>query len=153
MSLYESILVPVDFSEASIEGASRGLALARAFGAGVTLLHVIDIRYLSLAPSYLGEAAPLHDQRLRQTAEERLDHLVASLDTAGVEVSRVIEFGIPGDVILDRMETGEADLAVMGSRGRTGFQRAVLGSQAEYVIRRAGIPVLVVHAPPREKES
>lgn len=143
------ILVPVDFSECSRRGLERALRLAEAFGAAVTVLHAWQIPVYA-APELMvgpteGEALPDH---VRRQARRALDDLLrVTPRPPALRLSIALEVGEPTQVILAGVEAGGYDLVVMGTHGRTGLDRLVMGSIAEKVVRRASCPVLTVRVP------
>ena len=142
---YRRILVPIDFSPPSHEAAQRALDIARRFGAEVAFLHVVDSRYADISASKIVTPPMPDEKHLRKIAEERLETFLA---TEGVTTSaREIRMGIPSEEILADIGELGPDLVVMGTHGRTGVKRALLGSQCEQVVRRCPVPVLVVHGP------
>jgi nucleotide-binding universal stress UspA family protein len=143
--LFKRILVPLDYSEPSREALKTAVYLADQLHASITCLHVIDIRYTATVPAYLVEPAPDATSALRESAQQRLDAMVEEL-APNRDVKVFVEVGVPSEGILDHAHAASIDLIVMGSHGRTGLKRAVLGSQAELTVRRSPVPVLVVHA-------
>lgn len=141
------ILVPDDFSEASRHALAYAATLARALGARLTVLHVgPPIPAVTWAvPDITAQQAALWTEVLaarEQDAHRSLAHDVAPLSDLGVEP--LFREGEPSDVIVDVAGTVGADLIVMGSHGRTGLRRALLGSVAERTARHAACPVLIV---------
>jgi nucleotide-binding universal stress UspA family protein len=138
---FTNALVPVDFSAGSHLAIEQATALVRPGGSGITLLHVVE------APvRYAGEAYELEFLRdLDKAASASLDVIAAKLRTrVDVPVTVRIRIGYAGAQILSLLEDDPTfDLVVMGSHGRTGLKRALLGSVAEKVIRHAPCPVLV----------
>jgi nucleotide-binding universal stress UspA family protein len=151
MSDYQSILVALDFTDPSHEAAVCALDLARRLGGSVTFLHVIDSRYLSMAPPALVEAPALQEERLRKVAHQRLERTLADLPGDAVSKELVVRTGVPSDEIIAEVTARSPDLLVMGSHGRRGLKRAILGSQAEAVMRRTQVPTLIVHS--REEDG
>jgi nucleotide-binding universal stress UspA family protein len=145
----KDILVPVDFSEGAAEALSYAYALAEPFGARVHLLHVWEMPHWG-GPELLvqipgGQSEYLRD-RIRQDAEEslaRLSKQVAKPD--GVTLTTALSVG---DARLEIVRTAreDFDLLIMGTHGRRGLSRLLLGSVAEYVVRHSPCPVLVVRA-------
>jgi nucleotide-binding universal stress UspA family protein len=140
------ILCPVDFSDHSRRALEHAALLARWYGASIRVLHVHT--FVPPPPSRLpGWARP------RLTDEERAHYLKEMRDLAAPALGSGAEPGlslVEGDPIVEILETAaaeRADLIVMGTHGRGGFQRLVLGSLTEKVLRRASCPVLTV--PPR----
>lgn len=143
MSLYQRILVPVDGSESSKRALAAALQIAQAGGGRIRVLHDID-EIAPLSP-YSHPSATIKEVRAK--ANEMADGAVATCEAAGVSADRrVVE--APGrrlgDVVADEVKAWEADLVVIGTHGRHGLQRLLLGSGAEQVLRLAPVPVLVV---------
>jgi nucleotide-binding universal stress UspA family protein len=145
-------LCPIDFSAVSSQAVEQAVVLARQSGARLTALHVFrsvmpatGLTELDAATSQVIEPADLqalHD-RVADACRPALD--------AGVAVDIVVIGGAPVEVILDQAAALPADLIVMGTHGASGFQRLVLGSVTEKVLRRAVCPVLTV--PPRASRA
>jgi nucleotide-binding universal stress UspA family protein len=139
---YESVLVPTDGSEAATRAADHVLSLAAALDATVHVLSVVD------------DAALGPDVRSATTGEAReaaATEAVAAVADDGaardVKVVRHVEHGAPVDVIRDCVAANDAHLVGMGTTGRRGTDRILLGSVAEQTVRTAPVPVLTV-APP-----
>lgn len=140
--MYDAFLIPTDGSEGTLEAVSQGIELARQTGAVVHALHVIDERFA------MTEYDAVNDE-LEATAERALDEVASLGEAEGVTVERHLRRGIPHEEIIDAADDYGVDLIVMGTRGRTGFDRFVnLGSTTERVVRLADRPVLT--APLRE---
>lgn len=148
MKAIHKILCPVDFSACSLAASQLAANLARTFGAEVELFYVFQ------PPFHLGlEEVPLssstadrHFAMLRRDASEAMDKLVKELEASGVKVRRTEVEGEPYEKIVERSR--DVDMIVMGTHGRTGLPRFLLGSVAERVVRAAQCPVLT--APLRE---
>jgi nucleotide-binding universal stress UspA family protein len=145
------ILVPVDFSEASQAALGYACQLADAMGAEVEVLHVWEAPADALAPG-LSEMTVLAPEGrttvaelMRVRATQRLAALVSDASRAGRAKLRArTEFGDAGDMILKIASSGMHDLVVMGTHGRRGLSRVLMGSVAEKVLRRAPCPVVTV---------
>jgi len=136
------VLVPVDSAERG-EGAVE-LTVDLFPDGTVVLLHVINPSEAGFSTEEMIPAFP--DgwyEREKERADELLDELAALADERGVEVERHVEIGRPSRAILDAVEDREIDHVVMGSRGRKGVSRVLLGSVAETVVRRSPVPVTV----------
>lgn len=137
------ILVPVDGSEQAHAACEF---VADAFpDAELVLLHVInpaDAGYSAQAslPTFSEE---WYDQQ-KEVAHKLFDEIEADLSEEGVSVDREIEVGKPTRTIVEYAEEEAVDQIVMGSHGRTGLSRLILGSVAENVVRRAHCPVTIV---------
>jgi nucleotide-binding universal stress UspA family protein len=140
------ILVPTDFSQTSEAALRYAAALARAFKAQLHLLHV---------PEHPGEAAEAEYpiglfETMQNAAHERLGDLLTEAEMRELQPVRAMRLGRPTDEIVRYASEHEIDLIVMGTHGREGVARMLLGSVAEKVVRRAACPVLTVHHPERE---
>lgn len=137
------VLVPLDGSDCSSHALEH--ALETFPDAAVTTIHVIN----PIESIYDVEAGGLPvAEEWYDNAQERASEMHGDAqefaDEYGVELDTVTEVGKPARTILDYADEHEIDQIVMGSHGRTGVERVVLGSVAESVVRRAGIPVTVV---------
>lgn len=146
--MYSKILVPIDGSEVSDAGAAEALGVATRMGASVRFFNVIDLTYLARSS---GDGTSFHSSQLtessRTEAARLLDRALERAGAAGVKAdagSVEIMTGRPGDEIVLEAERCKAELIVMGTHGRRGFRRALLGSDAETVVRHAAVPVLLV---------
>jgi nucleotide-binding universal stress UspA family protein len=135
------ILVPVDFSEASKTAVRHAREIALSYGAEIDLLHAVpEIAYPS---AYGFEPASFSIDEVLDQSEERLGemaHTEIGIEHAMVEAT----LGDPAGAILDYVEANEVDLVVLATHGRTGFNRFLIGSVAERVLRRSPTPVFVV---------
>jgi nucleotide-binding universal stress UspA family protein len=136
--------VPVDFSppaDAALATASR---LARGLGAGLVLLHVaVETPLYSEAP-FAGRRIRDVYRTAEQWARRRLDALSARARAAGIGVRTDVRTGVPHREIVARAKAARAGLIVMGTHGRGGVERSLLGSVADRVVRTAPCPVLTV---------
>lgn len=136
-----NILVPIDFSEASLEALRYARELALTYGAQITLLHAVEeVVYPSaygLEPMNLPGAAVV----------ERVEDNLADLARDEIGYEHVVieaSVGYAPSCILDYTEEHEVDLITIATHGRTGIERVLLGSVSERVVRRADAPVFVV---------
>jgi nucleotide-binding universal stress UspA family protein len=134
------ILCPTDFSECSRRALHQAIPVARYYQADLTALHVIAP---VAGPTYVDYVNPsLLDPRSREHALEALAEFVAPARAAAVRADTIVREGGPAQEILAAAEALPADLIVMGTHGRTGFSRLMLGSVTEKVLRNARCPVL-----------
>jgi nucleotide-binding universal stress UspA family protein len=151
--MYRRILIPTDGSACSAQAVSQGTSLAKAMGAKVTFLYVLDARAPTLRVEpydyvFYGETL-LKD--MRNYGNDVLKRSCQEASKAGVEAdSKLVELEHPVEAIVAASK--QCDLVVMGSHGRSGVRRLLLGSVTEGVIRRSNKPVLVVHCVPRPEE-
>jgi nucleotide-binding universal stress UspA family protein len=142
MALPKNILVPVDFSEASIVALDRAVELAAKLDARIHLLNVVGVMTLS-AEFGLAVTQPVLDS-IVQGAQKELDRLVAERTGKAHFAPTILELGDARSAIDQTAEKVGADLIVMGTHGRRGMKRLVLGSVAEHVARVARCPVMLV---------
>jgi nucleotide-binding universal stress UspA family protein len=134
------ILSPTDFSAHAKQAVTSAFELAQTFGAKLSLLHVIEV------PVYAIEVAlPLED--LERDARRELALLLPEAEAVHVDVTRLVELGIPYQRILETATAELVDLIVMATHGRTGLGHLVMGSVAERVVRMAPCPVLTIRPP------
>lgn len=141
----EQVLCPTDFSIFSSRALRHATALARRFEARLTVLHVIPyvVPYGSGLPYYL-PAPTVASPAMRQHADEEMRRFVEPAVDAPVPVRMEIREGDPWREIQSLAEELPADLVVMGTHGRGGFEHLLLGSVAEKLLRRSPCPVLTV---------
>lgn len=138
------ILVPIDFSDCSLDALEYALQAAKQFGAAITILHIMEPASYSLDFSLI-HAGDARAQRER--VEARMKDLTALLRREGLTADHVLRGGLPADSVLDWSREEAYDLIVMGTHGRRGVSHLVSGSVAEAVLRRASCPVLTVKSP------
>lgn len=153
MTTFHRILVPTDFSDSSHSACDLAAELATKFGASIELLHVDEppswqgFVIPELVVSMPNEASTSLHKFVQTRTQRALEHLVEALRRAGVtQVRHRTEAGEPGAVILRLAKEEQFDLIVMGTHGRKGIERLVMGSVAEGVVRQAQCPVLTVRA-------
>lgn len=141
----DKILVPVDFSAHSLKAVKHATALASGIGASVMLLHVIDDPGEEIPGSPLKTRSYLAEQtKLVQGAEHQLALWAKREVRPHVTVRNYVRRGRVHRVIVNLAEKTGTGLIVIGSRGRTGLSRLLIGSVAESVVRNAHCPVLTV---------
>ena len=144
MQLYQHIMIPTDGSEYTKAAAMHGLALAKQTGAEVTALFVIDDDvYLNKTWSMvMPTAIPDLTKVLEDEGKKAVAFVQSEGQKMGVKVVTKIEWGSPATKIVH--DSKDFDLIVMGTLGRSGVSKFLLGSVAEKVVRFAVCPVLVV---------
>jgi len=140
----ERILVPVDFSDCSLDALEYAVVVAQQAGASLMLLHVLEPVSYGLDFT-LGHSRTR--EQVRETWTKRLEELTSSLMVTQVPVESQLRGGHPADSILDSAQTLPCDLIVMGTHGRRGISHTISGSVAEAVLRKALCPVLTVRSP------
>lgn len=148
---YKRILVPVDGSPTGAAGLKAAISLARQTGATLRLVHVVDEQAAFAFPDGGVSLGPLIDS-LKAGGRRILERAGKTAVAAGVrtETRMVVNFGQRiADGIVKEARRARSDLIVMGTHGRRGVRRALLGSDAEFVLRLSQVPVLLI--PPRGK--
>ncbi|MFO0679318.1 MAG: universal stress protein [Polyangiaceae bacterium] len=146
MNLPRSILVPTDFSSAASVAADYAVNLAKELGAKVALLHVYEVPVLGFPEAPL-VATPDMVANIVKTTQGALDVLAKRYEDRGVTVTTFLKNGDAREIIHAVAEEVGADLLVMGTHGRRGISRALLGSVTEEVIRTSSRPVLTLRVP------
>jgi len=146
--LYKNILIATDGSEYTKRTVDYGIDLAMNTGAKLYAIYVIDIRAYSSIPV----SAPIEytNSLLRQEGDEAIKYVTDRAEAEGLEVDGIIAEGHPADEIIKHAEKNSIDLIVMGTLGKSGLERFLLGSVADKVIRNSRIPVIAV--PVKEKK-
>ena len=144
----ERILVPIDFSDCSLDALAYAVAVAQQAQASLMLLHVLEPVSYGLDFT-LGRSKAHHLEV--STWTKKLEELATSHQHPSMPVEYRLLGGLPADSILDSARTLSCDLIVMGTHGRRGFSHALYGSVAENVLRNARCPVLTVRRFSTEK--
>ena len=150
MIVLKKILVATDFSEAADAALSYGRALARAFGARLLVIHVVDDMYLRLGGDAYAAVLPELQQDVERQARERLDELVRDNDPTPLAIDLIIREGATANEIVKYAKDADIDLVVVGTHGRGAVAKLLMGSVAERVVRTADCPVLTVRHPEHE---
>lgn len=143
------ILVPVDLMEGSRPIVDYALKLGRPFNASIEVLHVweppqyVAPDLLVAAPGWTPQ--PVEKEAL-DAARQSLEKFVASFEGAGT-ITQKLAMGEASAAVLQVAEAGGFDLIVMGTHGRRGLPRLLMGSVAQKIVTRAHCPVLTVHVP------
>ena len=140
--MYKRILVPTDGSEFAKKAQLHALFLAKVSGAEIIALSVSENHFIN-GISVTEEVEQLN-QLLKDRCEEDLKEF-EEMNEDGVKISSVIKEGSPANVILEVAIEEDIDLIVIGSSGKSGFDRFILGSVSDKVVNAAKCPVLVVH--------
>jgi len=139
------ILVPVDFSEHSKRALNSAKTVADKFGASLHVLTVIPDPFVLPNPGSWYMPLPAnYISGLRQDAEAHLHELLTPAEQTRFHAELAVALGDPYREILDYVKRMSIDLIAMGTHGRGGVARAMLGSVAEKVVRTAPCPVLTV---------
>jgi nucleotide-binding universal stress UspA family protein len=144
MKPLETILVPIDFGDPSEDALVYAVDLAESLRAKLVLLHVYELPIVSF-PDGAYVATSDVAGRIVDAAQKALDEGVAKIATRKVEIQKLLKQGDPREVILQVAKEVDARLIVMGTHGRRGIARALIGSVTESVVRTSPVPVLTVH--------
>jgi nucleotide-binding universal stress UspA family protein len=139
--MFKRLLVPIDGSTPSQAAVTLAVDLARDQGAQVIFAHAQEV--LAQYAAWEGAAELPPDPKEQIETKEILDQAQLAATGAGVDASTAVVHGDVIEAILTLAEVRAVDLIVMGSHGRSGIGRALLGSKAEGVMRRARVPVLI----------
>jgi nucleotide-binding universal stress UspA family protein len=146
--VYKRILVPVDGSSTSMAGLSEALRLARNQKAKLKLLHIVDeLMIFGTAESGLNIEPVI--ESMKRGGKRILDRAAKAAAARGVRAETELWENATGrvaEVLVGRAKRWRADLIVMGTHGRRGVNRLVLGSDAELVVRNSPVPVLLVRS-------
>jgi nucleotide-binding universal stress UspA family protein len=150
-AMYSKILVGVDESDTSRHALQQAIELARGLSAGLRIVHVVDMSWLPLGPEVAVDTAALSAAR-RGVGERIIESARETARQAGFEAdAALMETETPvqrvADAIVKEAARWQADLVVLGTHGRRGFQHLMLGSAAEQMARLSPVPVLLVPSP------
>ncbi|GAB3020440.1 universal stress protein [Natronobiforma cellulositropha] len=136
------IIIPTDGSECAEKAFDVGFGLAEKLGATV---HAVAVGNVKLAEiSSIGGGGPRTKEDVTEIAAEWADDLVEAAEARGLEATAVVRTGDPAAEIAAYAADLDAEMIVMGTAGRSGFKRRILGSVADEVLRTAPVPVLTV---------
>jgi nucleotide-binding universal stress UspA family protein len=137
------ILVPIDFSDYSIEALKLAAQIAKKNNCEIILTHLLELPHQTTNAFGNGNSIP-EIMFFKNKAIEKLEELMDSDFLQGLEVYESIEFKKVAEGIIDTSEKNNVDLIVMGSHGTSGFKELLLGSNTEKTVRHSNIPVLVI---------
>jgi nucleotide-binding universal stress UspA family protein len=153
MTTFKKILIGIDDSKFAKNAAKTGFDLAKQFGAAVGLVNIIEATYIPSPVTDTTIGMPM-ETGVNMVGIEMLDiqnhisdDIIASTIKTygeGLEVTHFTDYGSTADGIINCSKEFKADLIVIGTHSRTGFDRLFMGSVAEHVVRHAEMPVLVV---------
>jgi universal stress protein A len=145
--VFYRIVVPTDFSRCAEEAWTLAQRLADAFGSELLLLHVlVEAPLFQEGPFTMDKARRVYEAA-RKWAEESLEQWAGTARGKGLNVRWVLRTGVPYREIVALATDERADLVLIGTHGRGGIDRALLGSVADRVVRLAPCPVLTVREP------
>ena len=141
--MYQKILLPTDGSEAAEVAAKEGIKLAKILNSKLHVLYVIDVSAFAGIPT----EAVWENMRslLEEEGKKALEKVKALAEAEGFHnVECLIKEGVPAKEIISTAKEIEADLIVMGTSGKSGLDRFLIGSVTERVVRTSKIPVLII---------
>ncbi len=140
--MYDEILVPTDGSETSKRAIEHAVDIASRYDARVHALYVVDASVYAT----LEVGTDVVIEALEEEGEAAVKTVEDAAKAAGVSVTTEVTTGSAHDAILEYAADNDVDLVVMGTHGRTGIDRYLLGSVTERVVRTSDVPVLTVRA-------
>jgi nucleotide-binding universal stress UspA family protein len=145
--VYDRILVPVDGSPTSNVGLKEAIRLAQLTRGRLRLLHIIDVLSLAIAAEgYVLSSGELMES-LRKNGEALVANAARTVEASGVPVETSLVDNLSGrvaDLVAEDVAGWKADIVVLGTHGRRGIGRVLLGSDAEQIVRTSAVPVLLV---------
>jgi len=142
--MYKRILIATDGSDRSRKAATEGVELAKALGAGVIALNVVNEVVVASAVRQLGSDKKEVEGKLKNAGQKAIDEIKKMGDAAGIKVESILKIGVPANTVIDVAGAEKADLIIMGSHGESGVSKLLIGSVVQKVLYWATIPVLVV---------
>ena len=147
----ELILCPIDFSEFSVRAYHHAVSLAEHYQAKLVAQHVVELwRHPSASFAASAGLYEEFEQALRESGSKQLQEFVKNHTHDEIQPELVVQEGVAADSILSFAQAEKADVIVMGTHGWRGFDRLMLGSVTDRVMRRAPCPVLAICKPPHD---
>ena len=145
------ILCPIDFSEFSVSAYQHALSVAEHYQAKLVAQHIVEL-WRHPAADFVASAGLYEEysQALRESGKKQLEEFVEDHTHDEIQPELVVQIGVAADSILSFAQLQKADVIVMGTHGRRGFDRLMLGSVTDRVMRRASCPVLAASKPPHD---
>jgi nucleotide-binding universal stress UspA family protein len=144
MSMIKKVLIPTDGTDYSSYALDYAMDFCKELHAEIVLVSVVDVHY-EMYDVYSEIHAPAQiDEMIRKQLNKALDKQAAKIRERGIPVRKILKVGDVIQEILDTVETEDVDLIVVGTHGRKGFSRFLLGSTTEKLVRSAPCPVLTV---------
>ncbi len=147
--LYKKILIATDGSEPNKKAVTYGIELARLSGAKVNVAYVVDTAAFASVPMDAGWE--MMYELLQKEGTEAIQQIVDDAKASGIDIEGSLLEGHPSHEIIEFAQNNEIDVIVLGTLGKGGLDRFLLGSVAEKVTRNSKVPVLVVRGNPKEE--
>ena len=142
------ILCPIDFSEFSVSAYQHALSLAEHYQAKLVAQHIVEMwRHPSADFAASAGLYEEYSQALRESGNKQLQEFVENHTHDDIQPELVVQIGVAADSIVSFTQLQKADVIVMGTHGRRGFDRLMLGSVTDRVMRTASCPVLAASKP------
>ena len=148
--MYDTVLIPTDGSQEMAAVVDQAIELAELCGADVHVLHVVDERAYHSVPE---DARDTVREALQADGDSFTKSVAERAMAAGLDVVRELRWGDPSAAIIAYAVENDVDVIVMGTHGRTGYERFLLGSVAEKVVRIAPLPILTVAVGETEQQK
>jgi universal stress protein A len=151
----QKILLCTDFSENSVAAREHAIDYAVAFGASLSILHVVNSSRLGFPAFEVGVPFDLQEvlKGIEESVKKAFEIMVHECGSSVRDVKTYSRIGVPANEIVRFAQEESVDLIVMGTHGWTGFRHLILGSTAENVVRTATCPILTVKSPAGEPEQ
>ena len=146
--LYKKILIATDGSEPNKKAVTYGIELARLSGAKVNVAYVVDTAAFASVPMDAGWE--MMYELLQKEGNEAIQQIVDDAKASGIDIEGSLLEGHPSHEIIEFAQNNDIDVIVLGTLGKGGLDRFLLGSVAEKVTRNSKVPVLVVRGSPNE---
>lgn len=138
--MYDNILLPTDGSEGTEAAIEQAFDLAKTYDGTIHALYVVDLKEVNAIEHTFDTTE--YTEEFRGQGKSVLEDLEARAADAGVDIVTALEEGIPSEEILEYSDEEDMALIVMGTHGRTGLDRYLVGSVTEKVVRLSDVPVL-----------
>ena len=146
----KNILVPVDYSQSGDAAMAYAVSLAKEYSAELHLVHVYEQPFAYVDGGFASAPVPPVTPADLDAEKAKLNEITPE---QGVEFRREFIVGSPADILVNYAKEKKIDLVVMGTHGRTGLSRLLMGSVAEGIVRRAPCPVLTIKQPSKELQE
>lgn len=140
--MYERVLHPTDGSETADVATKHAIEIARRFDAPLHAMYVVDVSTVQSTDAYATSNFEATVEALEAEGEARIEQVRERAEREGVELTDEIAQGKPAGAITEATEPG--DVVVMGTHGRSGLDRYLIGSTTEKVVRTAEVPVVTI---------
>ena len=144
---YKKIMIATDCSDCSRLATDKGIELARLSGGTVYAVHVISTAYLSMDGDYFMGMNPYWEsihEALKKQGQQAVDYIKGLGEIKGIKVESILLEGNPSEELIRYADEEKMDIVIMGTLGKTGLDRILIGSVAGTLVRHSKVPVMVV---------